>query len=450
METRRYDFVAIGGGNAGLTAAARVAGAGRRVALVDRGPIGGLCSLNGCNPKKVLVRATEVLDEIRHAARHGIEVGEPRIDWSRVIDRKEGFTRPVTPASERSLAEQGIDLVRGAPRFEGRHDLIVEGTRLQADAVLVATGSTPRPLDFPGAELVQTTDDILALRRIPRDLVVVGAGVVAFEFGQVFARLGARVTVLAPRGRALAGHDPDLVESLIRFSGDLGVKVMFHTPVKAVQRRGDHLAVEFEADGKAGTLDADFVLNAAGRVASIGELGLDAAGVTTDARGVVVDDFLRSPSNRDVFAAGDAHGRFQLSPVASYEGRIVARNLLEGDAERVAYESIPKVLWTVPPLASVGLTEPEARARGLAVSVATSDMAEWKVYAIHGDPVARAKVLVASGSGRILGAHLYGDGAGEKIHVFALAIRFGISADDLRRTVYGYPTLASTIPYTLR
>ena len=239
------------------------------------------------------------------------------------------------------------------------------------------------------------------------------------------------------------------MDAVIRYSEELGVTVRFQSPVRAVRRRGDRLAVEFEADGRATSLDADFVLNAAGRVPSIAELALDRAGVASDARGVVVDDFLRSSSNRDVFAAGDAHGRLQLSPVASYEGRVVARNLLEGDVERVDYAAVPKVLWTVPPLASVGLTEPDARARTLDVSVATSDMAGWKVYAIHGDPIARAKVIVDRSSGRILGAHLYGQAAGENIQLFALAMRFGITADDLRRTVYGYPTLASAVPHTL-
>jgi glutathione reductase (NADPH) len=448
MAARRYDFVALGGGNAGLTAAAMVAAAGRKVALVDHGAIGGLCSLNGCNPKKVLVRATEVLDEIRHAGRHGIEVPEPRIDWARVIDRKETFTRPVTAAAERSLAEQGIDHVTGAPRFVGRRELVVGDDRLEAVAVCIATGSTPRRLEFPGADLVKTTDDILALRTVPRDLVVVGAGVVAFEFGQVFARLGTRVTFLAPRGRALGGHDEALVDAVIDFSRALGIDVRFQSPVTAVRRRGDRLAVEVVSDGRATALDADFVLNAAGRVASIRELGLVDAGVEADERGVVVDDFLRSRTNRDVFAAGDAHGRLQLSPIASYEGRVVARNLLEGDVERVAYGAVPKVLWTVPPLASVGLTEAEARKRGVDVTVVDSTMADWKTYAIHGDRVARAKVILDR-AGRILGAHLYGPDAGEEIHVFALALRFGIPADELRRFVWGYPTLGSTIPYTL-
>jgi glutathione reductase (NADPH) len=447
---RSYDFLAIGGGNAGLTAASRVAAAGRRTALVDRGAIGGLCSLNGCNPKKVLVRSTELLDEIRHASKFGIDVAEPRIDWSRVIDRKESFTNPVTQSAEASLKEQGIDLIQGTPRFVSRSALEVNGERIEVGAVVIATGSLPRPLNFEGAELLKTSDDILALRKVPDDLVIIGAGVVAMEFGQVFARLGTRVKIITPGKQALAGEDEDMVAALMEFSAALGIEFVFQARIKALRRQGEDLILEFEADGKAQSVRADFALNAAGRIASINDLALDKAEVETDRRGVVVDDYLRSPSNPGIFAAGDAHGRLQLSPIASYEGGVVAKNLIEGDTERVNYDAIPRAVYTVPPLASVGLTEAEARKRGLDVAVINSNMEGWKVYAIlQGGEVARAKVIIENGSGRIVGAHLYGGAAGENINLFALAMRFDIKADDLKQMVYAYPTLGSALPYTL-
>ena len=445
---RSYDFLAIGGGNAGLTAASMVAATGRRTALVDRGAIGGLCSLNGCNPKKVLVRSTELLDEIRHAAKFGIEVAEPRIDWPRVIDRKESFTNSVTPAAEASLKGQGVDLIQGSPRFVSRNALEVNGERIEAGSVIIATGSTPRPLGFEGAELVKTSDDILALRKVPDDLVIIGAGVVAMEFGQVFARLGARVKILTPGKQALSGEDEEMVAALIEFSAGLGIEFVFQSKVKALRKQGEDLTLEFHADGKAQTIRADFVLNAAGRVASISDLALDKAGVETDRRGVVVNEYLRSPSNPDIFAAGDAHGRLQLSPIASYEGRVAAKNFIEGDTERVNYDAIPRAVYTVPPLASVGLTEAEARQRGLDVKVVSSNMEGWKVYAIiQGGEVARAKIIIENGSGRIVGAHLYGGAAGENINLFGLAMRFNIKADDLKQMVYAYPTLGSALPY---
>ena len=447
---RSYDFIAIGGGNAGLTAASMVAAAGHRTALIDRGPIGGLCSLNGCNPKKVLVRSTELLEEIRHASKFGIDVAEPRIDWTRVIDRKESFTGSVTSSAEASLKEQGIDLIQGSPRFVSRNALEVNGERIELGAVAIATGSTPRPLGFEGAELAKTSNDILALRTVPDDLVIIGAGVVAMEFGQVFARLGSRVKIVTPGKHVLSGEDEDMVAALVEFSAGLGVEFIFQARTKAIRSQGGSLTLEFEADGVAHTARADFVLNAAGRVASINDLALDKAEVETDRRGVVVNEYLRSASNPSVFAAGDAHGRLQLSPIASYEGRVVGKNFLEGDTERVNYDAIPRAVYTVPPLASVGLTEAEARERGLDVAVANSNMQGWKVYAIiEGGAVARAKIITEKGSGRILGAHIYGGSAGELINLFALAMRFDIKADDLKQMVYAYPTLSSALPYTL-
>ena len=444
---RDYDFVAIGGGNAGLTAASHIAGAGHRTALVDRGPIGGLCSLNGCNPKKVLVRTTELLDEIRHAAKFGIEVSEPRIDWSRVIDRKESFTNTVTASSVASLEEQGIDLIQGPPRFVSANELDVDGEIIRAKSFVIATGSTPRELNVEGREFIKTTNDILALRDVPGDLVIVGAGVVAMEFGQVFARAGSRVRILTPGRQVLSGEDEDMVARLVEFSTALGIEIVFQVRLKAVRRDGEALAVEFEQGGRDQTARADFVLNAAGRVPSISDLALDKAEVETDRRGVVVNEFLRSQSNAQIFAAGDAHGRMQLSPVASYEGRVVARNFLENDAERVRHDWIPRAVYTAPPFASVGLTESEARTRGFDIRVIKNDMSTWKIYQIAGEQVAHSKIVTEAASGVILGAHLYGQSAGEIINIFGLAMKFGILADDLKNFVYAYPTFSSALPY---
>jgi glutathione reductase (NADPH) len=447
---RSYDFLAIGGGNAGLTSVSTIAAAGHRTALVDRGPIGGLCSLNGCNPKKVLVRSTELLDEIRHADRFGIEVAAPQIDWPRVIDRKESFTKPVTSAAEASLKEQGIDLIQGSPRFVSRNALEINGERIEVGSLVIATGSVPRPLSFEGAELAKTSDDILSLRQVPDDLVIIGGGVVAMEFGQVFARLGSRVKIVTPGKQVLSGEDEDMVAPLMEFSAGLGIEFIFHARIKSIRSRGESLVMEFESEGLAHEARADFVLNAAGRVASIDDLALDRAGVERDRRGVVVNDYLRSPQNPAIFAAGDAHGRLQLSPIASYEGRVVAKNFLEGDSERVNYDAIPRAVYTVPPLASVGLTEAEAQRRGLDVTATTSNMEGWKVYSIlQGGEVARAKIITEKGSGLIVGAHLYGGGAAENINLFALAMRFNIKAADLKQMVYAYPTLGSALPYAM-
>jgi glutathione reductase (NADPH) len=441
-----YDMVVIGGGNTGLAAAYRVARAGRRVALVDKGPVGGLCSLAGCNPKKVFVRASEVLQTVRDAGEHGVNAGQISVDWEKVWKRKHSFTDPVPESTEKSLADAGIDRVWGAARFIDEQTIAAGDDQLQADAFVIATGSHPRRLEFAGADLLKTSDDVLELKEAPRRMVIIGSGVVAFEFSHVFARLGTKVTMLM-RGRGgLAGFDDDFARIALDFTRDhLGVEFKPMTDVNLVERDGDTYRVECSCDGRAEVREVDFVLNAAGRDAAVEELNLAAANVVTSQRGVVVDAFLRSKTNRRVFAGGDAHGIRQLSPVASYEGRVIAQNFLEGDVRQVDYTTLPQSIFTTPPLASVGLTETIADEMGHDISVWAADMTKWTVYRIAGEPIARAKVVAEKKSGRVLGAQLLGAAASENIHFFALAIQCGVTAEHLAEMVYAYPTFASTI-----
>jgi glutathione reductase (NADPH) len=365
-----------------------------------------------------------------------------------VIARKRTFTEPVPAQTEAALQKAGVERIRGEARFVSPEAIRVEDRELNAEGFLIATGSAPRRLAFPGAELAKTTDEILDLEIPPASLVILGAGVVAFEFGQVFARLGSRVTMLMPSDRALRGADADLVAALVEHSRRLGIEFVHHAGIRKISPGDGRLIVDAEVSGERRTLSADFVLNAAGRVPNIASLDLPAAGVAFDKKGVVVDEYLRSPLNRRVFAGGDAHGRRQLSPVASYEGRVVAKNFLEGDVERASYDAIPQAVYTVPPLAWVGATEAEARESGAKIAVTLHDMENWRVYAIAGERPAKAKVVVEESTRRILGAHLYGAGAAEVIHVFALAMRFGLTTADLEKMVWAYPTFTAVLDST--
>jgi glutathione reductase (NADPH) len=443
---KSFDFVAIGSGNTGLASAYRVARAGKRVAVAEKGEPGGLCSLAGCNPKKVFVRAVEVLDLARRSAEHGVHVGAISVDWSRVAQRKRSFTDPVPSETEESLRRRGIELLRGTARFLSGEAIEVDGEQVRADGFAVATGSRPRTLLFPGAELVRTTDDILGLREIPRRLAIIGSGVVAFEFAHVFSRLGTAVTILQHRDRALSEFDADFVEPILVFTRSLGVDFLENARVESV--REVHGALHLQIAG-ARSLTADFVLNAAGRMAALESLDLGKAGVETDEDGLVVDRYLRSPGNRRVFGGGDAHGRFQLSPVASYEGRVIARNFLGGEVEAADYTTIPQAVFTIPPVAMVGMTEAAARATGLDVRVAVNEMKDWKVFRIAGEPVARAKVVAEAGTGRLRGAQLFCAEAPELIPIFALAIRHGVTVAEFRNMVFPYPTFASALESAL-
>ena len=445
-----FDFVAIGGGNTGLAAASRIAKAGRRVALVDPGPLGGLCSLAGCNPKKVLVRATEVLDLVRRASEHGISTGDVEIDWSRVIDRQHRFTDKVPERTEESLVSEGIELVRGTARFLGPDQISVEGRRIRAAGFAIATGSRPRRLSFPGADLVITTDVLLQARTVPSRMVILGAGVVASEFAFVFARLGTKVSIVAPGERALRGFDAEFLAPVMAYAQRLGIDWIWSSTVERVDKHGAALEVAIRSGERARILEADLILNAAGRTAAVEELDLERAGVEVGPAGVVVGAFLRSDGNRRVFAGGDAHGRSQLSPVASYEGRIIARNFLEDDVEEARYDTVPRAVFTTPPLAVVGLTAEEAAARGHDVEVAHHDRSSGTVHAIADHERAAARLVIERQTEAVVGAQLWGESAAELINFFALAVARRVTRSELETMVYAYPTDASAFRYAVR
>jgi glutathione reductase (NADPH) len=443
---QRYDMVVIGGGSTGLSAAHRVARAGRRVALIDKGPFGGLCSLAGCNPKKVFVRATEVLETVRNSAQHGVRVGEVSVDWETVWRRKHSFTDPVPESTEKSLAAAGVDRIHAQANFIDAQTIAAGDERLQADAFVIATGSHPRRFEIPGSELLKISNDVLELKAPPRAMVIIGSGVVAFEFSHVFARLGTKVTVLMRDHGGLSGFDDDFSRRALDFaSHHLGITFVPMTEATSISRDGDGYAVHCQCEGHEAVYEAGFVLNAAGRVAAVEDLNLNAANVQATERGVVVDEFLRSRTNRRVFAGGDAHGVRQLSPVASYEGRVIARNFLEGDVRKVDYATVPQCIFTTPPLASVGLTKTVAEEMGYDVHVYAADMSRWLINSIAGEPIACAQVVADKKSGKVLGAQLFGAAAAENIHMFALAIQCGLTANHLAEMVYAYPTFASTI-----
>jgi glutathione reductase (NADPH) len=441
-----YDLIVLGAGNAGLAAANVVREAGRRVLVVEEREVGGTCPLRGCVPKKVLVAAAETLDAIERGKAQGISTGPVSVDWPLVIDRKEAILSGTSEALEADLARRGIDLARGRARFTGPTTVAVGADARSARDVLVATGSTPRPLAIPGAEHLTTSDTLLELRAPPRSLVFVGAGVIAFELGHVFARLGTRVTLLEVAPRPLGPFDEEGVEQLTAATRAIGIELLTGVSIRAIEPHEGGLAVRFEHEGQERTSIAERVAHGAGRVANVAGLDLDAANVRAERGGIVIGSPYRSASNPAVWVAGDAlRDTPQLSPVATAEGRLAGRAIL-GEDVGLDYLSIPSCVFAVPTLATVGHTERAARAAGLAFEVKRNDMTGWRSSRSYAEKHAFAKVLVG-GDDRILGAHLLGHGAAETIHAFGLAMKHGLTASDLRSFVWAYPTFTSDVKY---
>jgi glutathione reductase (NADPH) len=448
--SREFDVVVLGTGNAGMGAAGVAREAGRSVAMVESWEVGGTCPLRGCVPKKVLVAAAQVLDQIERAPRHHIEVGAVALDWAKLIARERSFVAGVPEAFAASLEKRGIELVRGRARFGAANRIEVDGETLEAGKIVIATGSKPRPLAIPGAEHLITSDHLLEMRELPDSLIFIGGGVIALEFSHVLARAGTRVTILEALPRLLPAMDADAVAKLHEESERIGIEILTGVQIAEVTPAGDGLEVRFQHQGANKSLVAGRVANGTGRVPDLDELDLEAGGVAHDGLRIAVDDHLRSVSNGDVYVAGDAlWSSPQLSPIATYEGRLVGENIVNGDTRKPRYRHIPATVFTVPALASVGLTEAAAAEQGLDFDAKATDMVDFRSSMTHAESVAYAKVLIEKGSKRILGAHLVGHGAEEVIHLFAFAILHGIGAEALGASVYAYPTFASDIKYML-
>ncbi len=443
--SNKFDIVIIGGGNAGFGVSAVASEAGKSIAFVEEADFGGTCPNRGCTPKKVLVAAAHALHEIELAAEHGIDVGKPKLDWAKLIDRKDDMIGFI-PGAMTGVAEKRGKVFRGHARFVGPNTVEVDGTTIEGESIVIATGSKPRPLDLPGADLMITSDEVLSEREQPGEVIFIGGGVIAMEFSHVYARAGTKVTILEVMPQLLPRLDEDAVAAIRAETERLGVAVKTGVTVKAIEQSGEKLKVSYLHEGAEHEAEADRVVNGAGRVANVDTLDLEAAGIKHDGIRIEVDEYLRSTSNPAVWVAGDALvNSAQLSPLATYEGRLVAENIIDGPAKQPDYNATPSAVYTVPALSSVGLTEKEAQDQGYDVAVTTNDMTGWFSAKSYAETVAWSKVLVDRKTDQILGAHLVGHHGEDLIHLLSMAMRHGISASDIKATPMAFPTFSSDL-----
>ena len=448
----RYDLVVVGTGAGGGGAATRCAKAGWRVAIIDDEPYGGTCLLRGCDPKKVLVGVSELVDGYRRMSGEGVTGDNARLDWPALMRFKRTFTEPVPRQQETSYQKLGIATYHGGGRFTGPDRFLADGKELESKFFVVASGARPAPLGIPGEEHVKTSTDFLELDAIPRRIALIGAGYIAFEFAHIAARAGASVTMFG-RGRPLKQFDADLVNRLVEHTRGLNIDVRLDAPVAAVGRTGSEFHVKSgNATPPGADLEAaDLVIHGAGRIPRTSELDLGRANVETDKRGAIeVNEWLQSVSNPKVYAAGDAvasPGALPLTPVGGHQSVIVASNLLHGNRRKPDYRGVSSVVFTTPPLAAVGLTEETAKAQGLKVRVKSEDTRSWFSNRRVRETAAMYKTIVEEGTNRILGAHLLGPHADEVINLFAIAVRNNLTASDLAHMIYAYPTSGSDIAY---
>jgi glutathione reductase (NADPH) len=446
---KTVDVLVIGTGTAGYTLALALSKAVLRVAVVDNRAYGGTCAMRGCQPKKYLVAAAEVAHLSHQMARIGIQP-VAQIDWPALMRSKAAFTDAVPDRTVKDFQEAGIEQLYGTARFISPDEVAVDsGLSVRAEHIVIATGSKTARLDIPGAEFTVTSDEFLELAQLPRRVAFIGGGYIAMEFAHVAHAAGAKVSVLQRSNRILKRFDAELTSQLLEASLADGITITMGFDVCNVERSGGAFIVHGSA-GCAQAVEADLVVNCAGRVPDLDDLDLEAGGIDRSPDGVAVNEFLQSIGNPRVYAIGDAcDAGPQLATVADMEAAIAAENILNGNRRITDYQGVPSVVFTQPPLAQVGMTENEAGSSGLHFRINRGSMSAWPSSRRIGQEYSFYKVLLEEESGRILGAHLLGHNAGEVINIFAMAMKFGLSNQDLKKMLWAYPTNVSDLKYMI-
>lgn len=445
---KQYDLVVIGTGTAAMVAATRVRASGRQVAVIDFRPFGGTCALRGCDPKKMLIGGSSAIDHVRRMQGKGVK-GDSHIDWRELMAFKRSFTDPVPDHMAQRYADKGIDIYRGKAKFIGTNTVEVEGVKtLEADHILIASGAAPVDLRIPGEEHLITSEEFLTLEWLPERIVLVGGGYIGAEFSSIAARAGVKVTIVQRGKRLLKQFDSDLVGWLMESFTAVGIDVRTDTAVERIEKTRNGYEVLVSNNGTVTTVTADLVVHTGGRKPDLEALNLAAGGIDTDNGRIRLNEFLQSTSNPSVYAAGDAASMGPpLTPVSSHDAKVVAANILDGNHAKPNYRGVPSVAFTSPPIASVGITD--VQAKGMKVRVHSQNARNWFTARQQAEPVYGFKILIDEASDRILGAHLVGPHVDEVINIFGMAIQHGLTATDLKTTMFAYPTGASDIGYML-
>ncbi len=443
-------MVVIGGGTAGLVAAAGGASLGAKVALVERDKLGGECLNYGCVPTKALIRSAKVASLMRRAEEFGLEPVPVEVDFPAVMARMRAVMERAGEAdSPERFRKLGVDVFLGEEAsFASPREISVNGSVLRARSVIVATGSGPKAPPIEGLEEVGFLDNVsvLGLKELPRSMVIVGAGPIGTEFAQMFARLGSQVELISSRDDPLPVEELEIGAALTGYLEEDRVRV--HSGYRADEARllenGEKVVIARNDRGESVELRGEEILVAAGRTPTVDGLGLKSAGIELGEGGLVVDEHLKTTA-KGVYAAGDITGIKRFTHAAEYQGRIALQNALFPLKRKADYAAIPWTTFTDPEVARVGLTEAEAREKhGSGVEAFRYDLPELDRAITDGEAKGFVKVVTGK-RGRVLGGHIIGADAGNMIAEVVLAMRKGIPIGELSQTVHAYPTLSEGV-----
>ena len=440
MTTYDYDFFVIGAGSGGVRASRMAASFGARVAVAEAYRAGGTCVIRGCVPKKLLVYAAHFHEDFEDARGYGWTVPAATFSWPELIAAKNREILRLEGIYEKLLANAGVTLMHGRARLADAHTVEIDGRRMSARHILVATGGWPVKPEIPGAEFGITSNEAFELGEMPRRVLMVGGGYIAVEFAGIFRGLGAEVTLSYRGSEILRGFDDDVRRHLRAEMEAKGIRVLLRNEIATIQRHGAGLrARTSDVDI---TFDCDAVMFATGRAPNTANLGLEAAGVQLDDKGAVLVDEYSRTSVENIHAVGDVTNRIQLTPVAIREGSALANTLFNNRPMSVAHNNVPSAVFSQPPIGTVGDTEEQAIAKYGRVEVYQASFRPLKHTLSGRAEKTYMKLLVEAKTQRVIGAHMVGADAPEIIQGIGIAVVAGLTKQQFDDTVGIHPTAA--------
>lgn len=440
-----FDLLIIGSGGSAFSAAIQAVSYGAKVAMVERGTIGGTCVNIGCVPSKTMLRAGEMNRLAISNPFSGLNTNADSVNMAHLTDQKNELVEELRQHKYIDLIDEyGFELIRGEAHFVDESTVAVNGRQFTARNFLVSTGASPDIPNIPGLQdvdyLVSTT--ALELEELPKRLAVIGSGYIAMELGQMFHNLGVDVTLMQRGSRVLKSYEPEVSQAITQALTEQGVNIITNATVNRVEQNGRMKRVYVEVNGQEQVIEAEALLVATGRNPNTESLNLSAARVRIGDHGeVIVDDHLRT-TNASVYAAGDVTMGPQFVYVAAHEGWVVAENAVGGSNQEVDLSVVPAVTFTTPAIATVGLTEAEARAAGYEVLTSVLPLDAVPRALVNRETTGVFKLVADAKTRKILGAHVVAENAGEVIYSAVIAVKFGLTIEDLRSTLAPYLTMA--------
>ncbi len=445
MTTYDYELLTIGGGSGGVRASRFAAQYGAKVALAEKSALGGTCVNLGCIPKKLMSYAAHFHVDFADAAGFGWQLGEAKFDWATLMANKDREIARLNGVYRKMLEQASVEVLDGHAQIEDAHTVVVDGRRICARYILIATGGRPTRPDFPGCEQGITSDEFFHLDRLPARAVVSGGGYIAVELASILNGLGSKVTLVYRGSRLLRSMDHDLGPFLAAEMIKKGIDVRFDTVIESIHADSDVKRLQLSQLGRGHEIDAECVLFATGRDVNTAHLGLEKAGIAVRENGSIIVDDQFQTSVASIYAIGDVIDRVALTPVALAEGMMVVAHLFQQGQQgegHLSYENIPTAVFSHPNVATVGLTEQDARKKFDTVTIFKSEFRALKHTLSSSTERTFMKLVVDADSDRVLGVHMMGPDAGEIVQGFAVALQCNATKAQFDATIGIHPTLA--------